>query len=135
MTDKLWRGVGSITGLAYGTPEYGKAWRELHKDRLAAERKQKYLDRKYRTARRYYWINKYKVLKGCENCGYNAHGVALDFDHIDRSEKKFTIARRVDLSTIKTLFKEIRKCRILCANCHRIKTLEAKDFERLPRTT
>ena len=121
---KLWRGVGSITGLSYGTPEYGKAWREIHKDRLAAERKRKYEERKSRKARRYYWLNKYKTSKGCEDCGYNSHAVALDFDHINPREKSFNISARVDLSTVKTIINEVRKCRVLCANCHRIKTLK-----------
>lgn len=122
----MWRGKGSITGLPYGTPEYGKAWRQLHKERLANDRKEKYEARKPRKERRYYWLNKYKQAKGCCMCGYNTHSVALDFDHIDPSDKKFTIARRIDLSTLKTLFKEIRKCQVLCANCHRIRTFEEK---------
>lgn len=112
--------------MKYGTPEYTKAWREKHKDRLISVRKDKYAQRKARRDRRYYWINKYKTLKGCSKCGYNEHPVSLDFDHIEPDTKTFTIARRIDLSTIKKLFSEIRKCQILCANCHRIKTYEDK---------
>jgi len=129
----MWRGKGSITGLPYGTPEYGKAWREIHKERLAADRKKKYQGRKKRTKRRYELLNKYKVAKGCARCGYNKAAVALDFDHIDPKEKAFTVSQRLDLSTVKTLMKEVRKCQILCANCHRIKTLEEKQFDRLPK--
>jgi hypothetical protein len=29
----------------------------------------------------------YKKLKGCAECGYNKHGLALDFAHIDPSQK------------------------------------------------
>ena len=29
----------------------------------------------------------YKTLKGCSVCGYNKHGLALDFAHIDPSQK------------------------------------------------
>ena len=121
--------------MIYGSPEYGKAWREKHKERLAAERKEKYHTKgKQRVARRARIINAYKVAKGCEQCGYNEHAVALDFDHIIPSEKKFTISRRLDLSTIKTLMKEVRKCRVLCANCHRIKTHEDR-IGNISRTT
>lgn len=124
-TTKLWRGKGSITGLSYGTSEYGKAWREIHKERLATNRKERYhTEGKKRVARRARVLNNYKTAKGCEHCGYNEHAVALDFDHIDPNDKKFTISHRLDLSTIKTLMKEVRKCRVLCANCHRVKTHE-----------
>ena len=130
MVSPLGRGKGSVTGLPYGTPEYGKAWRELHKERLAAERKEKYhtID-KDRYLRRRYWLNRYKEAKGCEDCGYNLHGVAIDFDHINPATKKFNISQRLALGTLKSLFAEMRKCRLLCANCHRIKTLKEKQFD------
>lgn len=107
-----------------GSPEYTRAWRDKHKERLIGVRKEKYAKRKSRRDRRYYWLNKYKVSKGCVRCGYKEHPVSLDFDHIDPTSKNFTIARRIDLSTLSVLFSEIRKCQILCANCHRIKTYE-----------
>lgn len=125
----------SVTGVKYGTPEYGKAWRELHKVRLAEERKIKYHGYvKDRYLRRRYWLYKYKEARGCDDCGYNLHGVALDFDHLDRRHKKFNISSRLSLSTVKTLFAEIRKCQLLCANCHRIKTLEENQFVQLPES-
>lgn len=109
--------------MKYGSPEYGKAWREKHKERLIEERKQKNENFwKPRRLRRSYWINKFKVSKGCEHCGYNTHAVALDFDHIDPSTKRFTISHRLDRGTLKSIIAEIRKCRVLCANCHRIRT-------------
>ena len=71
--------------------------------------------------RRRYWIGKYKVAKGCEMCGYNSHPVALQFDHIDPSLKQFDISR-VSRKSISDVVSEIRKCRVLCANCHSIHT-------------
>ena len=119
-------------GVPYGTPEYGKAWREYHRVRLAEDRKIKYhSEGKIKILRRSRVINKYKVAKGCEICGYNKHSVALDFDHINPAEKKFSISHRLQHSTIKTLVSEIRKCRILCANCHRIKTHEDRIENKL----
>lgn len=111
----------------YGTPEYGRAWRDKHKDRLAFERKQKYhTEWKPRLRRRNYWINKYKVSNGCLHCGYNLSPYALDFDHIDPIIKKFNVSQRLCNGTLRSLFREIRKCQILCANCHRIKTYKDK---------
>ena len=77
---------------------------------------------RYRRARRQRWLNLYKTNKGCELCGYKAHGVALDFDHLGPSEKEFNPSSRSMNIKLKRLFNEIRKCRILCANCHRIET-------------
>lgn len=124
----------SITGFGYGSPEYGRAWREIHKERLAAERKRKYHNEgKKKYLRRRYWLNRYKETKGCSRCGYKEHGVAIDFDHKDPSTKKFNISHRLPNSYLPTLFKEIRKCRLLCANCHRIKTLEDNQFDPIPK--
>lgn len=122
--------------MKYGSPEYGRAWREKHKERLATERKQKYNDFwKPRRLRRSYWLNKYKMVKGCVDCGYNSNPVALDLDHVNPKEKRFTISHRLDRATIKSLIAEIRKCEVRCANCHRIKTLEANEFVPISRTT
>lgn len=65
-----------------------------------------------------------KTTAGCADCGYDANGVALDFDHL--SGKKFTISQAMDRGW-KKLFAEIMKCEVRCANCHRIKTEERRD--------
>lgn len=83
---------------------------------------------RHRRARRQYWINKYKCSKGCELCGYNAHGVALDFDHLDRRQKKFNVSSQSMMRKLKDIFKEIRKCRVLCANCHRLDAYKKRDY-------
>ena len=70
------------------------------------------------------YLNKVKLEKGCEICGYRSHPAALHFDHIDPATKSFGIGdtnRGWEL-----MFLEIEKCRILCANCHAIHTTEEK---------
>jgi len=55
----------------------------------------------------------------CSNCGYDKCIAALDFHHIDKSTKDFSISSytyRDDFDSIKT---ELDKCVILCSNCHR----------------
>lgn len=54
----------------------------------------------------------------CEKCGYNKDINALDFHHIEPSEKEFTISAHFTKPWEK-LKKEIDKCSLLCANCHR----------------
>ena len=74
-------------------------------------------------------LPEYKVSKGCLHCGYSLSPYALDFDHLDPTIKKFDVSRRLCNGTLTSLFKEIRKCQVLCANCHRIKTYEDKCFD------
>ena len=82
----------------------------------------------FKRKRRSRWLNKYKERKGCEICGYSENGVALDFDHKDPSLKRFNVSSRSLTYSLKQIFLEVRKCRILCANCHRIHTYKAKQF-------
>ena len=67
------------------------------------------------------WLNIYKVRKGCAVCGYDSHPVALQFDHINPKEKTLDVANMTK-HKLKVLIAELRKCRILCANCHMIHT-------------
>jgi hypothetical protein len=74
-----------------------------------------------RRDRRKHLLNVYKMKKGCAICGYNRHGCALDFDHVDASNKVAAVSR-LTLGSIKKLFLEIRKCQVLCKNCHSVKS-------------
>lgn len=57
----------------------------------------------------------------CTDCGGIFPPYVMDFDHLDSAEKLFDVgrARRSGLSAIK---REIAKCELVCANCHRIRT-------------
>ena len=75
-------------------------------------------------------INRYKLLKGCQLCGYKKHFSALDFDHINKITKIKSISRLVtDTVSLKKIKDEVRKCNVLCSNCHRIKTYKNKDWK------
>jgi 5-methylcytosine-specific restriction endonuclease McrA len=75
-------------------------------------------------------LRRYKLLKGCAHCGYKKHFSALDFDHINRTTKIKKISRIVrDTGSFKKIKNEVRKCEVLCSNCHRIKTYENKDWQ------
>jgi hypothetical protein len=69
--------------------------------------------------RRRYWLGKYKVEKGCHVCGFNQSIHALDWHHVNMEEKE---AHITDLHSGKLtkLFHELKKCVVLCANCHRM---------------
>jgi hypothetical protein len=45
----------------------------------------------------------------------------LDFDHI--KDKKYNISRMIhDGFSWKAIKKEVEKCEVVCANCHRVRT-------------
>jgi predicted HNH restriction endonuclease len=55
----------------------------------------------------------------CEICGYNKCVQALDFHHLDKSQKSFGISAKGYTRSWKTVQAELDKCILLCANCHR----------------
>lgn len=60
----------------------------------------------------------------CVDCG-ETDVIVLEFDHL--SDKKYNVARLVATSSTWTKIEtEIRKCEVVCANCHRRRT--AKKF-------
>lgn len=54
----------------------------------------------------------------CRLCGYNKCDRALDFHHINEKDKQFYIGQRLWLD-LPSLLKEVKKCVLLCSNCHR----------------
>ncbi len=67
------------------------------------------------------FLNAYKLEKGCVRCGYKEFPEALDFDHIDPTQKAKELSR-MPYSTKDSLLNEMAKCRVVCANCHRAHT-------------
>ena len=104
--------------------------------------------RKYMVKRRQHWLSKYKCAKGCENCGFNKFALALDFAHIDPSQKSVEITKhgpcgsgigklygRVSITDpiknrryLRELMDEVRKCKILCKNCHVVETFRDREM-------
>ena len=67
-----------------------------------------------------------KLQRGCVDCGYNEHAIALQFDHIGNNKKNSVsnlIRSDYAWSTIKN---EIDKCEVRCANCHAVITSHRK---------
>lgn len=55
----------------------------------------------------------------CQICGYNDCIDALDFHHLDPVQKEFSISHDGVNVSYDKLKKELDKCILLCANCHR----------------
>ncbi len=69
----------------------------------------------------------------CERCGYDKNISALDFHHINPDEKKFEIdIRKFSNTNLEDLQKEIDKCILLCANCHREEHNPSLTMDNIP---
>ena len=66
----------------------------------------------------------YILLKGgkCEICGFEYNGenaACFDFHHENPEEKEYNSSTAIRLRREKAL-KELEKCQLVCANCHRL---------------
>lgn len=102
-----------------------KAYSKMHYQKYGDDYRRRAMERKIivRSQLRVKILD-YLKDKKCITCGVDDIRV-LDFDHINASEKSFSIARAIsDLKSWDSILEEIKKCQILCANCHRIRTAE-----------
>lgn len=64
------------------------------------------------------WLANYKK-KGCSRC-YETRISTLDFHHVDKSTKSIEINQAIKMRwSRKSIEREISKCILICANCHR----------------
>lgn len=101
------------------TPEQRSEWyrnrckQDGYKEKLRVQG-----NKRYRQVQNF--LREYKLSKGCFDCGYKNHHAALEFDHIN-GDKKINVCFAKSVSQAK---KEIKKCEVVCANCHAIRTFE-----------
>ena len=55
----------------------------------------------------------------CERCGYDKYIGALEFHHLDPTQKDFGISSSGHTRSFEKMKVELDKCIMLCANCHR----------------
>ena len=57
--------------------------------------------------------------KPCADCGVSYPPCVMDFDH--KADKKFNVGqgKKRGINVVK---REIAKCEVVCANCHRLRT-------------
>lgn len=79
---------------------------------------------------RYHDRRKYAVesLGGkCASCGGEED---LQFDHVDPNEKEFNLARKLHTVSKERFEREVDKCQLLCAPCHREKTRLGEEWSK-----
>lgn len=91
--------------------ERAKKWREKNKDYVLEKQRETKRQRKL-------WAIDY--LGGCcQSCGGKFHPAVYEFHHLDPTTKDRDPSKMMSLS-IDRLTNELNKCKLLCANCHRL---------------
>lgn len=108
----------------------GKASRKAASHKYSKTPKGKAIQYKWTNSRSRWKSWALGVLKihmgGCVDCGYNKHPAALDFDHLHGFTKRAGVGTMVRRSW-GDILEEIAKCEVVCANCHRIRTIGRRN--------
>ena len=71
------------------------------------------------------FVLRVKRILGCMDCGYSSHPAALVFDHRPGEHKRKNVMSLLYQSR-RELKAEMRKCDLVCANCHYIREFNRK---------
>ena len=91
------------------TREYSRRFRKNHKEEIYQRR----ADRRGKYTQDFWNL---KEFIGCQLCGFNKFGKALEFHHLH--DKEFEISAYMYRYHLRRVAKEMEKCVLLCANCH-----------------
>jgi len=96
-------------------PEIQKAAAKAHYE----NNKQSYIERSANRKKslRAEWAA-FKATLSCERCGEN-HPATFDFHHVVRDKSNEKVHKLVGNGSYARALEEIKKCIVLCANCHR----------------
>jgi hypothetical protein len=96
--------------------------RALDKDRARRRAVGLVRARKITGARNRSFVSSLVLEASCMDCNTDDFRV-LEFDHRPDENKKGEISQMIHNTTLSRLRNEIAKCDIVCANCHRIRTM------------
>ncbi len=128
-SEYYWR--SKIKGKRWGTckecqKRQKKAWYEKHGDKHRERVRKNQQELKLRN-QQYVWD--YLSSHPCIDCG-ESNPIVLEFDHI-RGHKRKSVSRMLsDRHSLAVIKKEMKKCVVRCANCHRIKTAKRGNWFR-----
>lgn len=87
--------------------------KEIEKNR---SRSDKYYESNVKSILDYYEL----AIPTCSICGHtDEHFAPFDLHHLDPSQKKFGIHKKIDKSPFNNWKEELEKCVLVCSNCHR----------------
>ena len=95
---------------------------ERSRPRSAPSRAPSQIAKKVRWAEQAGLLNQLRDVP-CADCKRRFPACAMDFDHRDPSTKESGVTRLVGRATQEVILAEAAKCDIVCANCHRVRTI------------
>ena len=114
----IFKGVKQIwyyLSMAFKDPKTEKTYQIAYYQANATRLKKANIDRK-RAAKEKWTL--FKSTLKCANCGEN-HPATLDFHHVEKHPDNRHVYNLTSNGAYKKAIKEIEKCIVLCANCHR----------------
>lgn len=115
---------------SYCFPCYRERNRKYHEENGDRNRARVRANHKKRRSIMIHKMFNYLLDKSCVHCKISDPRV-LEFDHLKRHEKEHSISMLLrDAWSWEPVQKEIDKCRILCANCHRIHTAKQMGWKK-----
>lgn len=107
--------------------KYQKQYQRNNADKISKKRNEHYKENKESIAKKqkeYYVKNKEKIdaikKQPCMDCGNTFPTVCMDFDHV-RGRKLYNISN-MKSQRWELIEAEIKKCDVICSNCHRVRT-------------
>ena len=103
--------------------QYWNTWysKNKHKLKVLYVKKAK-LQRKERAK----WFLDLKKQFQCISCGEN-HPACLDFHHVDPTNKEGHVSAMLTTYPKGKILEEVKKCTVLCSNCHRKLHFEERE--------
>ena len=116
------------TGNSYSM-SYCKKCRSVYNSAYSKRSKQaSYEQVKIRNEKKKQKLIDYLKSHPCVKCG-EADPVVLEFNHINPNEKEWNISQMVKTNwSWDSIMREISKCEVLCANCHRRHTANQQKW-------
>ncbi len=74
------------------------------------------------------FLDEAKTSRPCADCGNKFPSCVMDFDHMPGKKKSFCLGHAASCS-LETVKREIAKCELVCANCHRMRTHRRKGIK------
>lgn len=87
-----------------------------------AANQQTYVARNHRRMRENVAFLEQFKSRPCEDCGNIYPSKVMDMHHRESEDKEALISQLVRKTTLPRLKRELEKCDLLCANCHRLRT-------------
>jgi hypothetical protein len=104
--------------------------KKFYNENIEAQRKIIYKQKKDRKKESREKINEYLLLHPCLDCK-NDNLIVLEFDHREPDKKNKAILEMLSTGySWNKILKEIEKCDVRCANCHRIKTAKQLGYNK-----